>query len=109
MGLGVKRRLAALVGLLLALVTLIYAYVQWRNTNFIYDPNGQVAFAAIDGLDQTPFAKIADDWFIQYPTPEGHFDVRCKSGQQLEAGYVTGFSSATLVMGPECTMREIRR
>jgi hypothetical protein len=100
---GVRRWIITVCGLFIVLIAMIYAHIQWRNINWVHDPHHQVESAVIDSLYNHPMTKFGDDWFYQYPTPEGHFDITCKSGKHLEAGYVTGYYGATLELGPDCT------
>lgn len=77
----------------------------------VHDPDHQVASAQVvtgDGRTQ-PLYRFPGRLFYTVPRLEGTIEVRCRTGKQQRAGYVTTHFSTEVevVRGSDCELRQL--
>ena len=97
-----KRRIAALIGLILVGLLI---YLAIAGSAVVVDETGDVLSAVVtNDRQQQRLTHIWGGYFYAIPRLEGTIEVRCRSGSRNRWGYVTGNMHTKIrVVGRDCS------
>jgi len=94
------------------LAPVIYVAYLAAGSVVVLDPSGQVSSAIITTRDYRHTQSLIpfpDGVFFAIPQLEGTVEVRCKTGERNQGGYVTGSLHTRLRVEPGCRLQSYDR